>query len=72
MRMSRARFCLAVAVTLFGMGAWASMCQSTPGVLGSGKGLDHVGVVVRDLSQARQDFAELGFMSVREAASRVA
>jgi hypothetical protein len=61
LKISGARAYLAVAVTCLGMETTASMCQSEPGVLGNGHGLDHVGVVVRDLSQARQDFAALGF-----------
>jgi catechol 2,3-dioxygenase-like lactoylglutathione lyase family enzyme len=37
-------------------------------VLGGGRGLDHVGIVVRDLQQAVQSYAALGFSTTSEGA----
>src|SRR5476651_2559313 len=51
---------LALTVVITCTSAFAQEPSSGP-LIGQGRGVDHVGVVVRDLAQAQHDYEQLGF-----------
>jgi catechol 2,3-dioxygenase-like lactoylglutathione lyase family enzyme len=59
--MSAFRIKRMAAALLFAFALAASPSNATTTVLGEGRGIDHVGIAVRDLDRATADFKRLGF-----------
>lgn len=52
---------VATVAAAIGLAAASLNCRPDESVLGTGKGVDHVGIAVRDLDQARERFQGFGF-----------
>ena len=57
----RSRLLWPAMATLLGLATAVFAAPASSPVLGSGRGVDHMGVVVRDLPSAVADFKRLGF-----------